>query len=146
MRRNCRRMLPHSPAGLPLEMPLEIWIGFLVLWNPTCCCKHIIKNSVLFSCHPKQPWSKFQSPSKDNLAVQSLWQAFDGHRWILRGHVRKARRFGVGRPNDRSKGNRQRNSIINRCCFFVVIGCFYALLPRVIFVNIFSWSLMGTPF
>ena len=134
MRRNCRRMLPHSPAGLPLETRLEIWIDFLILWNPTCCCKHI-----------KQPWSQFQSPSEDNLAVQRLWQAFDGHRWILRGHVRKARRFGVGRPNDWSKGNRQRNSIINRCCFFVVIGCFYVLLPRVIFVNMFSWSLMGTP-
>lgn len=25
VRRNCRRMLPHSPAGLPLETRLEIW-------------------------------------------------------------------------------------------------------------------------
>lgn len=91
-------------------------LGFLILWNLI---------SVTFL----------------HLAVQSMWQAFDGHRWIFRGHLRKAGRFGVGRPNDRSKGNRQRNSILNHYCFFIY--CYwllYVLLPCAIFRN-FPYSL-----
>lgn len=105
LRGSCAKKLPTNAPALSGRFTFGNafgnldQFGFLILWNPI---------SVTFL----------------DLAVQSMWQAFDGHRWIFRGHVRKAGRFGVGRPNDRSKGNRQRNSILNRYCFFIVIGCF----------------------